>query len=124
MFDTVWTIKQIFGILLVITGIFDAVKYSLQALKISKQKTAKTMSRKFVLMAIGNDLVKIVYSILILDIYIFLSSILAIVCMFHLWWNVYLYYPYRRRNELYFKRPNIFIFTLNGMIPNKYRPHL
>lgn len=119
-----FAIKQIFGILLVITGIFDAIKYSLQAWKIQKKKSADTMSRKFVLMAIGNDIIKIVYSILILDIYIFISSLLALVCMFHLWWMVYKWYPYRRRNQWNFKRPNIFKFTLNAMIPNRVRKHL
>lgn len=120
----IWTIKQIFGVLLVITGIFDAIKYSLQALKIQKKRSADTMSRKFVLMAIGNDLIKIVYSILIQDVYIFISSILALACMFHLWWMVYLYYPYRKRNQYGFKRPNIFKFTWNACIPNKVRKHL
>ena len=56
-------IKETFGILLVITGIFDAFKYSLQAFRISKAKSSKIQSRKFVLMAIGNDLVKIVYTV-------------------------------------------------------------
>jgi uncharacterized protein with PQ loop repeat len=119
-----FTIKQIFGILLVVTGIFDAVKYSLQAIKIKKKRSADTMSRKFVLMAIGNDLVKIVYSILILDIYIFVSSILALACMFHLWGMVYIYYPYRKRNQACFKRPNLLLFTWNACIPNKMRKHL
>lgn len=119
-----WTIKQIFGVLLVITGIFDAIKYSLQALKIKKKKSADTMSRKFVLMAIGNDLIKIIYSMLIMDIYIFLSSILALVCMFHLWAMVYIYYPYRKRNCPCFKRPNLLLFTWNACIPNKWRKHL
>lgn len=118
------SIKQFFGVLLVITGIFDAVKYSLQAVKIQKQKSARTMSRKFVLMAIGNDLVKIIYSILIFDVYIFLSSVLALACMFHLWWNIYVYYPYKYRNLLNYKRPNIMVFTINAMIPNNLRPHL
>lgn len=119
-----FAIKQVFGILLVVTGIFDAVKYSLQAIKIKEQRTAKAMSRKFVLIAIGNDVIKIAYSVLILDIYIFLSSVIALACMFHLWWNIYLYYPYKCRNLHGFKRPNLFLFTLNGMIPNSLRRHL
>lgn len=118
------SLKTIFGVLLILTGILDAGKYSLQAWKIKKVGTAKAQSRKFVLMAIGNDLVKTVYSVCILDIYIFLSSVLALVCMLHLWWVVYQFYPYRRRGLHNFKRPNLFIFTLNAMVPNNVRRRL
>jgi predicted tellurium resistance membrane protein TerC len=117
-------LKDIFGVLLIITGCFDAFKYSLQAVKIQKAQTAKAQSRKFVLMAIGNDLVKTVYSILILDIYIFLSSILALICMIHLWIVVYKYYPYRQRGLYNFKRPSLLDFTINAMIPNRIRRRL
>lgn len=117
-------LKEIFGILLVATGILDAGKYSLQAFKIQKVKSAKAQSRKFVLMAIGNDLIKTVYSIIIWDIFIFLSSILAMVCMFHLWWVVYLYYPYNHRGLNGFKRPNLLKFTWNACLPNSIREHL
>ena len=118
------TLKEVFGTLLVLTGIFDALKYSLQAWKIQKVKSAKAQSRKFVLMAIGNDIIKTIYSILIMDIFIFLSSILALVCMFHLWWVVYLHYPYKHRGLYNFKRPNIFKFTINAMVPNHIRERL
>jgi hypothetical protein len=117
-------IKTVFGVLLIITGIFDAGKYSLQALKIQRAQSAKVQSRKFVLMAIGNDLIKTAYSILILDPYIFLSSVLALVCMIHLWVVVYKYYPYVHRGLRNFKRVNIWLFTVNAMIPNNFRRHL
>lgn len=118
------TVKALFGILLIITGVFDAGKYSLQAWKIEKAMSAKVQSRKFVLMAIGNDLVKTVYSILILDVYIFLSSILALLCMLHLWFVVYKYYPYRCRGLHGFKKPNILKFTINACVPNNIRVKL
>ena len=118
------TLKTIFGVLLILTGILDAGKYSLQAWKIQKVGTAKAQSRKFVLMAIGNDLIKTIYSVCILDIYIFLSSVLALVCMLHLWIIVYQLYPYRHRGLYNFRRPNILIFTLNAMIPNRIRKRL
>ena len=124
MVYNVETVKTAFGVLLLLTSVFDAVKYSLQALKIQKAQTARAQSRKFVLMAIGNDLVKTVYSICIMDVYIFLSSILAMICMVHLWIVVYAYYPYKYRGLHHFKRPNIFKFTLNAMVPNKYRERL
>jgi hypothetical protein len=116
--------KDVFGLLLIFTGVFDAVKYSLQAFKIQKVQSAKAQSRKFVLMAIGNDLVKTVYSILIMDAYIFISSVLALVCMLHLWIVVYQWYPYQWRHLRHFKRPNIFVFTWNAILPNNVRHKL
>lgn len=118
------TCKTVFGVLLIITGIFDAAKYSIQAIKIQKAQSARTQSRKFVLMAIGNDLIKTAYSIFILDAYIFLSSVLAMVCMLHLWFIVYKYYPYKHRGLYHFKRPGIIKFTINAMIPNRIRERL
>ena len=117
-------IKEVFGILLIFTGVFDAGKYSLQAFKIQKVQSARAQSRKFVLMAIGNDLIKTVYSVLILDPYIFLSSILALFCMLHLWYVVYLFYPYKHRGLHHFKRPSLWKFTINAMIPNRMREKL
>ena len=116
--------KEVFGILLIITGIFDAGKYSLQAWKIQKAQTARAQSRKFVLMAIGNDVIKTVYSILIMDIFIFLSSILALFCMVHLWIVVYQHYPYKYRGLHNFKKPSLLKFTINAMIPNHMREKL
>ena len=117
-------LKEVFGVLLIVTGIFDALKYSIQAWKIQKSQSAKAQSRKFVLMAIGNDLIKTVYSIMILDIFIFVSSVLALICMLHLWYVVYLYYPYKQRGLYHFKRPSLLKFTLNAMWPNRMRERL
>lgn len=117
-------IKTVFGVLLIITGIFDAGKYSLQAWKIEKAQSAKVQSRKFVMMAIGNDLIKTMYSILIMDAYIFISSVLAMICMLHLWLVVYKHYPYKHRGLHNFKKPNIIIFTLNACMPNRIRERL
>ena len=117
-------IKTVFGVLLIITGIFDAWKYSLQAMKIQRAKNAKVQSRKFVLMAIGNDLIKTIYSVIILDPYIFLSSVLAMVCMLQLWWVVYKFYPYYLRGLRGFQRPSLLVFTINACIPNQHRRHL
>lgn len=117
-------VKTTFGVLLLLTSLLDAAKYSLQAWRIERAKSAKIQSRKFVLMAIGNDLVKTTYSILIMDIYIFLSSILALICMFHLWYICWVWYPYKYRGLTYFKRPSMLKFTINAMIPNHIREKL
>ena len=118
------TLKATFGVLLIFTGCFDAGKYSLQAFKLQRAGSAKAQSRKFVLMAIGNDLVKTVYGFLIVDIYIILSSLLALFCMIHLWVVVYWLYPYKYRGLYHFKRPSLWKFTINAMIPNQFRERL
>ena len=118
------TLKDVFGVLLILTGLFDAFKYTLQAWKIQKVGTARAQSRKFVLMAIGNDLIKTIYSIVIMDAYIFISSITAMLCMIHLWCVVYKYYPYRMRGMWNFKKPGLIKFTINAMIPNRIRERL
>jgi hypothetical protein len=124
MIDTIWTLKQIFGALLVFTSIFDAIKYSLQAKKIRQLQSAKAMSRKFINFAIMNDIVKLIYGIIIYDWYIIASSLLALICMFDLFYTIYYWYPYRHRGLANFKRPNIFIYFINSIIPNSIRKRL
>jgi lipid-A-disaccharide synthase-like uncharacterized protein len=123
MIDTLWTLKQIFGTLLIFTSIFDAIKYTVQALKIHRERKAR-MSRRFINWAIMNDVVKLIYGMIILDIYIVLSSILALICMTHLWYEIYMWYPYRMRGCTNFKRPNIMLYLINSLLPNRIRKRL
>jgi len=117
-------IKDIIGGLLVLTSIGDAIKYSLQARKIQKAKTAKSMSRKFINLALLNDFVKLNYGIIINDFFIVISSILALICMIDLFWQIYRWYPYRYRNLINWKRPSIFIYFINSILPNSIRKKL
>jgi hypothetical protein len=117
-------LKDLIGGLLIITSIFDAIKYSLQASKIRKTKTAKSQSRKFINFAILNDIVKLGYGYVILDWFIIISSLLAIVCMIDLWYTTYIYYPYRCRGLLGFKKPNIIFYLINSLLPNRIRKRL
>jgi len=119
-----YTLKEIFGVLLIITSIFDAIKYSLQARKIQKGRTAKSMSRKFINFALTNDFVKLAYGIIIDDLFIICSSVLALICMFDLWWQIYWWYPYRMRGCPNFRRPSIILYIINSMLPNRIRKHL
>lgn len=117
-------LKEVFGLLLIVTSIFDAIKYSIQALKISRAKSAKLMSRKFINFALVNDFVKFGYGVVISDIFIILSSILALICMVHLWWEIYWWYPYKQRGLHNFKRPNIMLYICNSILPNQIRRRL
>lgn len=119
-----WLLKDIVGGILVITSIFDALKYSIQASKIRKMQSAKSQSRRFINWAIVNDVVKFSYGIIIIDLFIVISSILAIICMLDLWFTTYKYYPYRCRGLIGFKKPNILLYLVNSIIPNKIRKRL
>ena len=124
MIDIIWTTKQIVGALLIFTSIFDAIKYSVQARRIYRAQSAKFMSRKFINFAISNDIVKLLYGIIIYDWYIMFSSLLALICMFDLFYAIYRWYPYRHRGLINFKRPNILLYILNSILPNRIRKRL
>jgi hypothetical protein len=115
---------NIFGGLLVITSILDALKYEIQARKIISAKSSKNMSRRFINWALLNDLVKFVYGIIIWDFYIVFTSVLSLITMIRMWYAQYLYYPYRYRNLLNFKKPSIWIYLLNSIAPNNLRKRL
>jgi len=117
-------IKDIFGSILILTGLFDAWKYVWQAKAIIKVGTARGHSRKFLNVALGNDLIKLVYSIIILDIFIFLSSLLALGTMIYNFIIVYLYYPYRNRNLINFRKPSLIKYLINSFSPNSQRKRL
>ena len=117
-------LKDFLGGLLIVTSIFDAIKYSLQARKIQKEKSAKSMSRKFINFALTNDFVKLGYGTVIQDYFIMSSSVLALICMIDLWYQIYWYYPYRMRGCSNFKRTNIFLYIINSILPNSLRKRL
>lgn len=117
-------LKDIIGGLLIITSLFDAWKYIWQGEAIKKVGIAKGHSRKFINAAIFNDIVKLGYGVVILDIFIISSSILALITMGYNFYIIYRYYPYRCRGLHGFKRPNLFAYFLNSLIPNKFRKKL
>jgi uncharacterized protein with PQ loop repeat len=117
-------LQNIVGWLLIYGGILDAYKYIIQGLRIKQDKSAKSISRRFINYAIFCDIIKLLYSIIIKDFYIFTISIIALICMEFMWYEMYIYYPYKNRNLLNFKRPNIFIYIINSLLPNNQRKRL
>lgn len=120
---------NIIGIIMVFSGILDAVKYHWQARAIRHVGIAKGHSRKFINAALFNDIVKIIYLVLVgmllkCDWYLLISALLAIVFMLELWITIYNYYPYRMRGCCNFKKPNIIIYFINSLTPNKLRKKL
>lgn len=118
------SLKTIFGILLIGTSIGDAIKYSIQALKIRRNQSSKNISRKFLNFAILNDVVKFMYGVAIFDLYIIVSSIMALICMLHMFYEQYTFYPYKMRGCFHFKRPSILIYIWNSILPNHKRKRL
>jgi len=117
------SLKELLGILLVLTGILDAIKYTVQANKIRRDKIAR-MSRKFINWALLNDYVRLIYGIVIYDWFIMTSALLALICMTDLWITIYRFYPYRKRGLLNFKRPPVIKYLWNSLQPNYWRKRL
>ena len=91
------------GISFIISSIFDCWKYIWQSSAIKRVGTAKGHSRKFLNAAMFNDMVKLCYGLVIMDIFIIASSILALVTMGYNFYTVYKFYPYRMRGCTNFK---------------------
>jgi hypothetical protein len=117
-------LKDVFGGLLILTSIFDGWKYVWNAKSIIKIGTARGHSRKFINAAILNDIIKLCYGIIIADIFIVGSSIFALGTMSFLFYTIYKYYPYRMRGCSNFKKPNIILYLINSITPNKIRKRL
>ena len=112
------------GILLTITGIYDGYKYHWIACAIRKIGTAKGQSRKFINAAIINDIVRIAHCFLILDWWLIAGSLFALIFMLEHWITIYFYYPYKNRTQFGFKKPNLFLYLINSLLPNKLRKRL
>ena len=117
-------LKEVFGIALIITGLFDSWKYVWQSQKIIRTRCAKGQSRKFINVAIFNDMVRIAYALIIVDYYILATSLFVFFCMIHLLIVTYIYYPYRGRGLHNFKRPNFILYMINSILPNTIRKRL
>jgi len=117
-------IKILFGTLLIFWGILDGLKYYIQGQKIRSHKSAKGQSRKFINIAVGSDMSRLIYGIFIGDIFIISTSIVALVCMLFMWEQIRRWYPYKMRGCANFKRPNIFLYTINSILPNRIRRRL
>jgi hypothetical protein len=118
-------IREIAGMIIVIWGYLDGYKYHLEARKIREVKTARGHSRKFINIALGNDLTRFFYFIFIdKNVYVLLTTIIALVFMIEMWLEIYKYYPYRYKHLKNFKRPNVVVYFINSLLPNSIRKKL
>ena len=109
---------------LIFTGFLDAYKYHVGARKIRAVRTARGHSRNFLNWAIRNDIVRIIYLLIHFDLYLLISSVLALLFMCEMWYEIYLHYSYKTRGLPNFKRPNICLYLLNSTLPNSVRKRL
>ncbi len=117
-------LTQIIGIALIITGVYDGIKYHWLASAIRKAGTAKGQSRKFVNAALAKDLVIFTYMILKFDLYILVMTFVGFIFTIELLITIYYFYPYRYRNLMHFKRPSFWRYFINSCQPNKTRKRL
>ena len=118
-------IKTLAGWLLIAWGYFDGVKYHFQAQSIRKVQIAKGHSRKFINFALGNNFYRFFYFIVIdRNYYVLATTIIALIFMFELFWTIYIYYPYRYRNLMNWKRPSLYRYFINSLLPNSIRKKL
>jgi hypothetical protein len=128
--DRLVIIVQALGYYMLITGFYDAYKYHWQSQAIKKVKLARGHSRKFILAALHNDHIKILYLFFSgllysrFDWFLLSTGIIAVFYMTELFFTIYTLYPYRMRGCQHFKRPNIFLYLLNSILPNRLRKHL
>lgn len=108
-----------------ITGIFDAYKYRLQAIKIGRLKSSGQISRLSLLYAMGHRIPLLLYVWLVLqDKILIIISGVALYTMFEAFYYTWNYYPYRERGLKNFKKPSIFKFIKDTLEPNKYGKRL
>jgi len=117
-------IKEIFGVLIVVFGILDTVKYVMFGNKIVHVKTSSAYSRFGMDMALLYAIVFTIYGVLMMDPYIIVSRLFAIGTIFYCIWKIYLFYPYRKRGLVHFKRPNFLLYFINSLLPNSIRKRL
>jgi disulfide bond formation protein DsbB len=128
--DRLIFIVQILGYYMLITGFYDAYKYHWQHQAIKKVGIAKGHSRKFILAALHNDHIKIMYLFFSgllysrFDWFLISTSIIAVFYMTELFFTIYRFYPYRMRGCPNFKRPNLILYLINSIMPNRIRKRL
>jgi hypothetical protein len=118
------TLAEALGVMLIISGLANGIRYRWSALKIKEAGIARGHSRKSMNTAIIDDTIKLLYGIARFDLYLISSAVAALIFMTYKWIIIYLYYPYRYRGLANFKKPNLSKYILNSLIPNKYRRRL
>jgi hypothetical protein len=112
-------------IALLIARFNTAQKYVIQGLKIKEIGTSKGHSRKFGNKTILADTIMLGYFIFkTLDWYMVATTTVIIIADLFYWYQVYIYYPYKRRGLRNFRRPDTITYFINSILPNSLRRRL
>ena len=106
-------------------GIWDAYKYKIMSNKIAKLKSSKEHSRTFLNGSIIYRVLLWLYAWLVLDDWVITwTCVIALVTLIEAWYIFYLHYPYKTRGFANFKRPSIWKYFWNSILPNHIRRRL
>lgn len=116
--------KNILQFLLLWAGVADAYKYSRLRSKIVRNQSSRNVSRMFSLIAIKCDIIFVLYVLLIKDPFLIFVRGIALYTTLDLYYNIYLYYPFKTRKLKNFKKPSLWEFYINSLEPNHSRKRL
>ena len=112
-------------IMVFITGMLDSYKYRFLTMKISRLKSSREISRKFLNASILSRSVLLLYVSLVLrDWTLTCVSVVALYTMCEAFYYVYKFYPYRNRGLKNFKRPPILEYFKHSIRSPKNRKRL
>jgi hypothetical protein len=117
-------LKEVLGLILIISGLCNGVRYHWSASSIRSAGTAKGHSRKSMNTGMADDFIRFLYGFAALDLFIIISAFICLIFMVEKWYIIYLLYPYKKRGLLNFKRPGLWKYFINSLIPNHKRPRL
>jgi len=111
--------------IVLVASVADSYKYKFLTNKISKLKSSREVSRKFINISIIYRVLLLMYSFYVIeDWMITWSCIIALYTLAEAFWVVYLHYPYKRRKLKGFKRPPLHVYIWNSLLPNNIRKRL
>ena len=118
-------VTEILRWLVLLSGILDSWKYKLLSNKIARLKTSREHSRTFLNISIFNRILLLLYSYFILNDWVVTwSCIIALYTLIEAFYTMFVFYPYYKRGLKNFKRPSLWKYTLNSLIPNHIRQRL
>lgn len=120
--DNLWIY---FGLIVLIAGIGDSYKYRLLSNKIKRLSSSRGVSRQFINIAIFHKVILSIWAIFYLkDWVVAISSLLALYTSLELWYYCYINYHFFGKGRFGWKRPNIFKYIWNSLLPNKITPKI
>ena len=116
---------DIFGWLLIYIRFVDGWTYKILADKIKKVGLANGHSRKAANLHILINLWMVLYFIFHThDIYMAIAMAINTGFVVYYWNIIRIFYPYKFRGLTNFKKPSLIKYTINSLMPNKFRKKL